>query len=271
MALVIVVLFSGPDVFGQAEPACHSNSGTVITREIDSAALGTSKSYNLYLPPDWCNRTDLPLLVMLHGYGGNYSDWVDDGRIDEAADDLILTGQIKPLVILMPDGGDSYYVSSDYGNYEPYIVDELINAVDSQFPTAATRESRSIGGNSMGGFGALYLSLHYPGTFSAAGGHSAAIFQNSSEPPAWVYGSSGEYFDERNPVSIIEREGWPDDTRLFLDMGIDDRLMTSLYYVLTAFDHMPGVEFEAHVWPGGHNWEYWSAHVPDYLRFYVGM
>jgi enterochelin esterase-like enzyme len=273
LSLVVLVLLgamAGPTAAKQSDPACHSDSGIVITDEIDSVALRQTRSYNLYLPPNWCELTDLPLLIMLHGYGGNYTDWVDDGHIDEVADELILAGEIEPIIILMPDGDDSYYISGEYGDYEPYIVFELINEVDSQYPTAATGESRSIGGYSMGGFGAMYLALLYPDKFSAVGGHSAAVFTSSSEPPPWVYGPGGEFWDQRNPVSIIERNGWPPHIRLFLDMGIDDRLMTSLYYVLTAFDHQPGVEFEAHVWPGNHNWDYWGAHVADYLRFYAG-
>lgn len=270
MLIIVLVPTASLIAAPKAQLSCHEDSGIVITREINSTALNQTKEYNLYLPPNWCELSELPLLVMLHGYGGNFTDWVDDGHIDEAADELILAGEIEPLVILMPDGDDSYYVSSEYGDYEPYIVNELVDAVDSEFPTAATRESRSIGGYSMGGFGAMYLALTYPDKFSAVGAHSAAVFQSSNEPPPYVYGPGGEFFSERSPVSLIERNGWPVDIRLFIDMGIDDRLMTSLYYVLTAFDHQPGVEFEAHVWPGGHDWDYWGTHVADYLRFYAG-
>jgi len=27
------------------------------------------------------------------------------------------------------------------------------------------------------------------------------------------------------------------------------------------------VPYEYHEWPGAHSWEYWSAHLPDQLRF----
>ena len=81
----------------------------------------------------------------------------------------------------MPDGDDSFYVNGSEGDYETYIISELIGAVDQDFPIPAIREARYIGGLSMGGFGALYLGLRHPDMFSAIGAHSPAIFEYADE------------------------------------------------------------------------------------------
>ena len=278
--LVLALLLGVPSLslsyqpaHAQDEPACSPDAGTVITRQIDSGALGREKSYVVYLPPDWCALEDLPLLVMLHGLGGNHFDWTSYGKLDATADQLIAAGEIEPLVILMPDGEKSFYLNGATGDFETYIVEELVGAVDGAFPTAATRERRFIGGLSMGGYGALYLGLKYPDRFSAIGAHSAALFERGAQgAPIGVYGAGWSRYEERAPAAIVRREGWPDDTRLFIDIGSGDFLLRGTYDFFGALLGQPNpiAEFQGRIWPGEHDWEYWSGHAADYLRFYAG-
>lgn len=259
-------------IHAQDEPLCSPTSGTVITRLIQSEAISQEKAYNLYLPPDWCNLDHLPLLVMLHGMYGGHTDWVNKGHLDETATDLILAGDIEPLIILMPDGDNSFYINGSQGDYESYIVSELVGAVDQEFPTAATRETRFIGGLSMGGYGALYLGLRHSEMFSAIGAHSPAILEPSSDSVShYLYGENGELFAERDVVSLIETNGWPEDTRFFIDIGNSDNLIGGVFRLISVlFKGVHLRDYQGHVWPGVHDWSYWSKHAPDYLRFYMG-
>ena len=134
--LLVMILASMLPAHAQDDPPCLPNSGTVIMRQIQSEAIGQEKSYNLYLPPNWCRLDDLPLLVMLHGLYGDHTDWVNKGHLDDTATALILAGEIDPLIILMPDGDDSFYVNGSEGDYETYVISELIGAVDQDFPTS---------------------------------------------------------------------------------------------------------------------------------------
>ncbi len=267
--LLVALLLPALTVAAQGEPPCSPDAGTVVTRSLDSAVLGQTKQYNLYLPPDWCHLSDLPLLVMLHGRNGDYTDWVNKGALDQAADMLIRSGEIRPLIILMPDGDDSFYVNGPLGDYETYIVEELLSAVEAEFPTTAARDSRFIGGLSMGGYGALYLGLRHPDLFSAIGAHSPALLM-PEEAPYWLYGAQQELFSERDIVNLIMRDGWPPHMRLFVDIGAEDKLMQGVYIFFGSLFGQPLPYFEGHVWPGGHYWGYWSLHAPDYLRFYAG-
>jgi enterochelin esterase-like enzyme len=270
--LVVVLLGPVLPIQAQDKLPCSPETGTVITQQIHSEAIGQTKSYNLYLPPNWCKLDDLPLLVMLHGLYGDNTDWVDKGYLDDAATMLISAGEIAPLIILMPDGDDSFYVNGSEGDYETYIISELIGAVDQNFATAATRDTRFIGGLSMGGYGALYLGLRHPDMFSAIGAHSPALLGPSSDPTSlYLYGQRGELFAERDIISLIERDGWPDDMRFFVDIGNTDGLIGGVLRLADALyrdGHLN--DFQGHVWPGIHDWSYWSAHAPDYLRFYMG-
>lgn len=274
ITLVVSSLAGLSPAAAQDEPDCSPNQGTVITRQIDSAALGRGKAYRLYLPPDWCSHEDLPLLIMLHGLGGDHTDWTSAGKLDETADALILAREIEPLIILVPDGEKSFFISGPQGDFETYIVEELPSAVEAEFPVATARERRFIGGLSMGGYGALYLGLKYPDHFSAIGAHSPALFpQGAQGAPIGVYGADWGRFDERAPQAIIRRDGWPADMRLFVDIGFGDGfLIPGVYDLFGALleQQNPIAEFQGHVWPGAHNWAYWTAHAADYLRFYAG-
>ncbi len=221
------------------------------------------------------------MLVLLHGGGQDHNEWVNFGHIDAAADELILAGEIDPLVILMPGVGRSYCANGELGNYEDYLVDDLIPAVEEAFPTAAAREQRFVGGVSMGGFCAVYLGLRHPDLFSAVGAYSAAIWrridktiwsvQGMGPPPTHLYGADWQYFEERDPVSLIEANGWPDDVRLFVDVGESDWLVSGIVANFRACLDAHEVTYEGHIWPGEHDWVYWSAHEADYLRFFVGV
>ncbi|HEX3050668.1 MAG TPA: alpha/beta hydrolase-fold protein [Aggregatilineaceae bacterium] len=271
LILMIMLLACGVDTQAQQETPCTADAGTVITRTMQSEAIGQEKAYNVYLPPNWCKLDDLPLLVMLHGVDGDYTDWVDEGRIDEAADALIQAGEIEPLIILMPDGDDSFYINGEYGDYETYIVSELVGLVDQEFPTAGTRETRFIGGLSMGGYGALYLGMRHPDLFSAIGAHSPAIFRpNQNEVSQYLYGVNAERYEDFDIVSLIERDGWPDGIRVFTDVGNEDGLLGAFFRLNDVlFTRVNVADYQVHIWPGTHDWAYWSAHAGDYLRFYM--
>ena len=72
----------------------------------------------------------------------------------------------------MPEGNSSYYINAaerPQGKYEDYIVNDLITDAESRFPIAAGRNHRAVIGVSMGGFGAINLSLRHPDLFVFAG------------------------------------------------------------------------------------------------------
>jgi len=246
------------------DESCSSEVGTVIESEIESDVLGKTKNYTVDMTPDWCSLDDLPLLVMLHGAGGDNNSWVRGGEINSVADEMILAGEIDPLVILMPDGGNSAFINGVSGNYGTFITEELIPLVEATYPIAGTRESRFVGGFSMGGFGALYLGVYYPDVFSKIGGHSPAlpvrydlVTPDDAEPKP------------HNLPYMFEQNGLPEGTQLWLDVGESDGLIRGVRRMAQFLDEHD-IPYELHIWPGGHNFMYWHDHTPDYLRFYVG-
>jgi len=159
--------------------AAFASSGTVLdvtfhSPNLEGNLLGDSpdRAVSIYLPPDYDlnTATRYPVLYLLHGYAIDKSSWFEAANIDDTADALIANGTIQPLIIVIPDGnnryGGSWYVNSTVtGNWEDFIVHDLVTYIDNHFRTVARPESRAIAGHSMGGFGALYIATKHPETY----------------------------------------------------------------------------------------------------------
>ena len=88
------------------------------------------------------------------------------GRMDK----LIAEGKIKPMIAVLPDcfthyGGSQYINSSATGNYEDYLIEEIVPFVDENFSTIADKNARAVMGKSSGGYGALIMAMRHADVF----------------------------------------------------------------------------------------------------------
>ena len=197
-----------------------------------------------------------PLLVLLHGRGGRPSDLL--GLRLEAA--LRRLGRRAPDVLLVNGGDSSYYHDRRDGKWGAYVLQEVIPAAIRRL--GADPKRVAIGGVSMGGFGALDLARIAPGRFCAVGGHSAALWRTGSETPAGAFDDAADF--GRHDLFAKARYRAP----VWLDVGREDPFRTAD----TAFAERlreRGTRVTLHIWPGGHAFSYWKAHLDAYLRFYA--
>jgi S-formylglutathione hydrolase FrmB len=78
---------------------------------------------------------------------------------------------------LCHNGQDIWDVDSSINlniKYETFISQELVNYMDKNYKTIATKNSRAITGFSMDGYGSLWASLHHSDIFGTAGNTSGA-------------------------------------------------------------------------------------------------
>ena len=162
--------------------SASARASTVEEIAIPSAALGRPLSASIYRPDGPPPSGGWPVLYLLHGLNGNYRDWPALGGIQATLDRLIAARRIRPLVVVMPDAGNSWYVNSAAvggpGDYETAILDDLPQAIERDLPVRHDRGARAIAGLSMGGFGALRLAFTRPDRYSAVASLSGAIWQN---------------------------------------------------------------------------------------------
>jgi diacylglycerol O-acyltransferase / trehalose O-mycolyltransferase len=139
---------------------------------IDSPAVGLVH-VRLLLPHgfDAQPATRWPVLYLLHGGGGKYSDWT------EIFDVEALTAPTN-LLVVMPDGGTGWY--SDWWNggnggspmWETFHLVELRQLLERNWQAG---DKRAIAGMSMGGYGAMEYATRNPGMFLFAGSFSGPL------------------------------------------------------------------------------------------------
>lgn len=250
------------------------------TLQFDSKALGRIQPVTVIPPGRLTEAGRCFTLFLLHGMGGDHVSWITQTRIADYLADL-------PVLTIMPAVDDSFYLNSELGGYEDFLVRELMAFADARYPTLASAEGRATIGLSMGGYGALLLALRNPKVFGAAASHSGAVLTARAttelgRPWEWsktLYGEGPQGARKRREHDILTlvqrylRED-PDTGKmryvgpaLYLDCGTED----FLYYAsreLTQALRMLGVPYEYHEYPGDHEWGYWNRHVQDSLRFH---
>jgi len=156
--------------------AASAQGRTLKTVDFSSPAVGRTMKYNVLLPQDYETSTArYPVLYLMHGLTQNYTAWgLQNGT-------PFYAGLYDDLIVVMPDGGNSWYVNwavnegGQTNNWEDHIIRDLIGHVDWNYRTIARREGRAIAGLSMGGYGALTLGLRHPELFISIGSTSGAL------------------------------------------------------------------------------------------------
>lgn len=165
-------------------------AGDVRIDFIDSPALQNNplgdpslRPLAVYVPPkfDPQGSKRYPVIYVLHGYTGDVAALVSgrpwETNVVQWADRLIRERKMPPVLLAIVDGnnrlGGSQYVDSIHnGAYATYTVRDALGHVDATYPTIPEEGGRAVVGKSTGGFGALYLSMTYPGVFCAFASHS---------------------------------------------------------------------------------------------------
>jgi putative tributyrin esterase len=131
------------------------------TLHFHSPALVKACSMNVIVPESGVGEPPFPVCYLLHGLSDDHTSWARRTSIERYVADL-------PLIVVMPDGGRSFYTDAVEGPaYERHLIEDVIGFVDRTFQTIRARRGRVIGGLSMGGFGAMKLALNPTASFNS--------------------------------------------------------------------------------------------------------
>lgn len=158
--------------------------GKVETIEYPSKTVGVKRKLLVYTPPAYSKNKKYPVLYLLHGIGGNETNWTLAGAADVILDNLYADKKIEPLIVVMPNCRASATPRPanifDQSNLEAYAVFEndllkdIIPYIESHYPVLADREHRALAGLSMGGGQSLNFGLKNMDVFAWVGGFSSA-------------------------------------------------------------------------------------------------
>ncbi|MGC4074889.1 MAG: glycoside hydrolase N-terminal domain-containing protein [Nibricoccus sp.] len=157
--------------------------GKLETVEYESKTVGTRRKMRVYTPPGYSDDQTYPVVYLLHGIGGDETEWERFCSPDILLDNLIAEGKATPMIVVMPNGrarkndraeGDIFAAAPAFAVFERDLLDDVIPAIDSRYRTRANRDSRALAGLSMGGGQALNFGLTHLDTFAWIGGFSSA-------------------------------------------------------------------------------------------------
>src|SRR5690606_11322920 len=242
----------------------------VDTVSVWSEAMDKNVKSVIITPDNYTQRDSFPVVYLLHGYGGNYADWVDKApEIKDLCDHY-------GLIIVCPDGGHgSWYWDSPVDSafrYETFVAGELVSWVDSQYKTISSRAGRAITGLSMGGHGALYLAMRHLDVYGAAGSTAGGV-DIRPFPLNWDMakrlGSYAEYPDRWDAHTVVNQVHrlTPEALALIIDCGTGD-----FFYGVNEQLHRKLLDRNIpHTYitgPGVHNWEYWQRSIRYQLLYF---
>lgn len=145
----------------------------------------------VYLPESYFDSgMEYPVVYLLHGANGNETSWIRKGRILENIDSLRLDGKVAECIYVFPDM-NHYRNDSDFrtphekksieaflglnGSIEYAFLNDVVKHVDSSYRTIPHKDCRAIGGLSLGGLQAMYISANNPDCFGYVGLFSPLI------------------------------------------------------------------------------------------------
>jgi putative tributyrin esterase len=265
----------------------NAQTASVETVRFHSNLINATLPYNVILPPDYrqSKTTRYPVLYLLHGWAGHYTDWATRTNVADYA------AQYR-IVVVMPEGNNSWYVDGapikmasgterPGDKYESYILQELLPDVDKRYRTIQSRHARGIAGLSMGGYGAIKFGLKYPSTFAFAGSMSGALAAATwteeemknvkavydSLPP--VFGPTGSEVRKANDVFQITQglsasriAAMP---YFYLDAGTEDFFFEGSHRFAELL-RAKKIPHEYRELPGDHSWQYWDQQVKEVLK-----
>jgi len=266
----------------QESPAAGTVASTLtgnirFHREIPSRFLDRPRDVIVYLPPDYEEKIDESYPVLYLQDGQNLFDAATafvpghDWKADETAEDLIRSGEIRPIIIVgiyhtgegrleeyTPDKDEKHPEGGKARLYGRFLTEELKPFIDSVYRTRPGPTNTAIGGSSLGGLVSIFTAFNYSDVF----GSLIAL-----SPSVWWNGQTMV----RRTRSVRKKRA----LRIWLDMGTDEgpgalRSVRSLRDALLQKGWVEGEDLRYLEIEGAqHSEDAWAARFGDVLRWLV--
>ncbi|HEU5117215.1 MAG TPA: alpha/beta hydrolase-fold protein [Isosphaeraceae bacterium] len=157
--------------------------GTLAMIDYDSRSVGTTRKMQVYTPPGYSEDQKYPVLYLLHGIGGDETEWQRFAHPNLVLDNLIAAGKATPMIVVMPNGraqkndraeGNVFASAPAFAAFEKDLLNDVIPTIESRYSVQADRDHRALAGLSMGGGQSLNFGLAHLDTFAWIGAFSAA-------------------------------------------------------------------------------------------------
>jgi len=186
-----------------------------------SAARHRTVGYTIAYPPGHRPGDPLPLVVMLHGYGGNHADALVGMSPAQAVAVKAGNRPLSPMALATVDGGNGYWTPHPGDDPMAMVIDEFI-PLCRRLRLGRKPQPIATMGISMGGYGALLLAEKYPDLIEAVAAISPAVWTSypqarAANPTAYASAAAFAANDAvthaaalaRHPVRVASAYGDP--------------------------------------------------------------
>ncbi|HSZ40542.1 MAG TPA: alpha/beta hydrolase-fold protein [Trebonia sp.] len=241
--------------------APYAAPGPEVSGTFYSAARRRAVGYTIGYPPGHGPWSELPLVVMLHGEGGNHASALVGLSPAQAVALRVGGTRLAPMALVTVDGGSGYWNAHPGDDPMGMLTGELIPMCQRR---GLGRSPHRIGamGISMGGYGALLLAEKQPRLISAVAAISPAIWTSYTQARsvnAGAYATAADFTadDAVTHASALAR------TPARIASGDDDPFRPGVQALARALPDTAVVEFAK----GCHNGSFFAAQEPPSLSF----
>ncbi len=173
IAMVVAITLGAP-----ARAQGWLEAGQIRSESFATSKIGISpvRNFTVYLPPRYAEPGKrFPVLYFLNYFFEDHGEPFASHSAKALLDKAMAEGVIGDVILVTADfstpAGTSWYVNSSVtGNWEDFMVRELVPHIDATYRTLATRDSRGIAGDGPGAYGAIRLGMRHPEVFGAVYG-----------------------------------------------------------------------------------------------------
>ncbi len=251
-----------------------------------SKELGIQTKVNVILPigrapaEEKRPRVLYQTLWLLHGGTDDSNSFIYNTNIVRYAEE-------NQIAVVIPEDDDAFYTDgyiANGGRYFSYVTEELPKMCRSILPLSPRREDNFVGGNSMGGGGAMKCAMLHPELYKEALIMSSGGIRMHRAEDAWVAGFLSDVMNGRDlsaydfsgdpkedvqmalPIYKILKEGKADLPAFHFTCGSDDGILPQVQAALCFYEKM-GLRFTYREYPGyRHEWALWDRVLAESLR-----
>lgn len=239
--------------------------GNVTAVWYHSPAFGIQRRMNVYTPPGYENSSNsYPVLYLLHGGGGDEEAWISRGRANYILDNLIASGEVEPMIVVMPNGSVGQQAAPNdrssnnttvSGNFEISLINDIIPFIEKNYRVETDANNRALAGLSMGGLHVMNTFMAEPEMFAYINVMSSGWFIDNKE----MYENGDKRLAEiaptlnKNVIFLLFTQGGPED--IAYNNGAE---------MLKVFEKN-NIEFEFSERSGGHSWNVWRKDLKDFV------
>ncbi len=250
---------------------------------ITSKSLQMETELSVVLPQNREDKSSLgkdgkvKVLYLFHGLTDNATGWIRRTSVERYASKY-------NVAVIMPEVQRSFYTNMRVGvNYFDYVAKELPLICSNLFNISMEREDVSVGGLSMGGYGALKCALTYPEQYSNCAAFSSAadivkltqMLMTREEDSrliefTGIFGDLDKISDEDDLFALasnaakLSKDSLP---RFFMTCGLSDGLLDANQRISSHMTKL-GLDLLYKEWEGEHNWEFWDDSIKMAFEYF---